>query len=231
MIIFITGTSSGLGFYLANKFLSSKNNIVIGCSRRSSKIKNKRYKHYRLDLENLKNIMGMMNNISKKYKKIDVLINNAGYINSFYPLLLMNEKDILKIAKINLVSVQILTKEVVKLMMQSKHGRIINVGSISSKLLNGGDTIYSSSKLGLIGFTKSLSKEIFSYGITCNCICPTILNTDKKNLISSKIQKEIINLGAIKKTNTNLEIFDLTKYLIKKSSHFITGQIIYLGGH
>ena len=231
MIIFITGTSSGLGLEVAKKFLISKNNFVIGCSRRKSQIKNKRYKHYQIDLEKLPKISSMIDDIEKKFKKIDILINNAGYLKQFSPLLLMDEKEIYKLVKINLVSTQILTKKIIKIMIKNNFGRIINIGSISSKLLNAGDTIYSSSKLGLVGFTKSLSKEIYSYGITCNCICPTLFDTKNKNLINKNIQKDILYSGAIKKLNKYSEIFDLIKYLTKKNSYFITGQSIYLGGH
>ena len=116
----------------------------------------------------------------KKFKKIDILINNAAYLEKFKPLLLVDDKEMLDSVNVNLISLQLITKEILKLMIPRNYGRIINIGSISSKLLDAGDTIYSTSKLGVTGFTKSLSKEIFNYGITCNCICPTIMNTKKK---------------------------------------------------
>ena len=227
-IFLITGTRKGIGFELAKQYLE-KRNIVIGCSRGKSRIKDVNYFHYQLDVSDELQVINMVKEVSKKYGKIDVLINNAGiaYMNH---TITTSYDTVKKIFATNFYGTFLFTREVAKIMIRQKKGRIINITSIAKELNLEGESIYASSKAAIETFTKISAKELAPFGITVNAIGPTPTHTDLiKNIPKDKMDN-LLNMQAIKRFGDFKDIINAIDFFIKDKSNFITGQIIYLGG-
>ena len=191
-IVLISGTSSGIGKYLALKL--SKKYTVIGISRRNVNLKTKNYFHYKLDLNNFDNMQKTVGKIFNKFVKVDILINNAATNISHGNIYFTSKASIEKTIQTNLISTILLTKEVLRVMVVNKSGKIINIASSVVNLLPEGESVYAASKAGLVTFTKIISKELKNFNISCNCISPFILDTPmikkiKKNRINKILKK------------------------------------------
>ena len=227
-VILITGTSKGIGFYLTNHYIK-KNCIVIGCSRAKNNYKNKNYYHYTLNVSDENKVLKMFLEIRNKFKKLDVLINNAG-IASMNHSLLTPMTTVKNILSTNIEGTFLMSREASKIMQNKKFGRIINFSTVAVPLNLEGEAIYASSKSAVVSLTKTLSKELGSFGITVNAIGPTPVKTDLIKKVPLKKIDELIKKQAIKRFGTFDDISNISDFLIKKESNFITGQIIYMGG-
>lgn len=227
-VILITGTSKGLGKYLA-EYYCSKDQIVTGCSRKDSEIKNDNYSHFRLDVTDEKKVKELFLYIRKTYHGLDVLINNAG-IASMNHIMLTPLETVKKILDTNFTGTFLFCREAAKLMRRNHSGRIINFSSVASDLAIEGEAIYASSKSAVVTFTKVLSKELSSFGITVNSIGISPVNTDLiKNVPSGKIDN-LLEMLTLKRLAEFEDISNITDFLIRDESRFITGQNINLGG-
>lgn len=227
-IIVISGTRKGIGKSLAEYYLS-KNYIVAGCSRGESSIENKKYRHFQLDVANEKAVINMVRSIKKEFGKIDILLNNAG-IASMNHFITTSFQSVQNIFATNFFGTFLFSREVSKVMMKQKYGRIVNFTTIASPLKLNGEAIYAASKTAIENFTQIIAKEVATYGITVNAIGPTPIETDLiKTVPKDKIQ-ELLNQQAIKRLGTFDDIKNVIDFFIDEKSSFITGQIIYLGG-
>jgi 3-oxoacyl-[acyl-carrier protein] reductase len=227
-IILITGTRKGIGKYLSEYYLAKKF-FVIGCSRKEAEIKSSNYKHYIVDVSDEAGTKELFNDVRKNFGYPDVLINNAG-IASMNHILLTPLDTVEKIFKTNFFGSFLFCREASKLMKKNKKGRIINLSSVAVSLNLEGEAVYASSKSALETFTKILAKEVSEFGITVNSIELTPVETD----LISNVPKEKIE-GLLKRLTikrfTNFEdITNVTDFLIRDESNYITGQIINLGG-
>ena len=227
-IFFITGTSKGIGKYLAEYYLK-KGNKVIGTSRSKESIKNNNYEHIIADISNEKDILKIFSQIKQNYSKLDVLINNAGIASMNHSMLTPSE-TVSKIINLNVNSTFLCIREGVKLLRKSQSGRIINFTSVAAPLNLEGESIYAASKAAINSLTKTLSKEIADFGITINSIGPNPIETGLIKNISKKKINNLINSQSIKRYGTFEDISNVTDFFISPNSNFITGQIIYLGG-
>lgn len=227
-IIVITGTSRGIGKYLAEYYLD-KLNIVNGCSRSSSTINNKKYNHYSLSVFDEKAVVKMIRDISKKFGKIDILINNAG-IASMNHFLLTPLSTMKKIYDTNVMGTFLFSRECAKVMMNKKWGRIINFATVATPLKLEGELAYASSKSSIVNLTQIIAKELAPYNITCNSVGPTPVYTDLVKNVPEEKMKSLINRQAIKRYGEFADISNVIDFFIKPESDFITAQIIYLGG-
>lgn len=226
--ILITGTSKGIGNFLC-RYYSDTGMNVIGCSRSNLNIKSINYTHYKLDICNEEKVKEMFHDIRIKHGSIDILINNAG-IASMNHIMLTPVKTLEKIFETNFYGMFLMCREAAKLMKKNRSGRIINMSSVAVSLNLEGEAIYASSKSALVTFTKILSKELSEFGITVNSIGLTPVDTDLiKNVPKEKIIKLIDKL-TIKRFTEFSDISNLTDFLIKDESCFITGQNINFGG-
>ena len=227
-IILITGSSKGIGYYLT-KYYIKKNCLVVGCSRAKNNFKNKNYYHYTLDISDENKVVKMFKDIRVKFKKLDVLINNAG-VASMNHSLLTPMTTVKKILNTNIEGTFLMSREASKIMQYNKSGRIVNFSSVAAPLNLEGEAIYAASKSAVVSLTKTLAKELGEFGITVNAIGPTPVKTDLiKNVPKKKID-ELIKKQSIKRYGTFDDICNISDFLIKEESNFITGQIIYMGG-
>jgi len=124
----------------------------------------------------------------------------------------------------------LMSREAVKIMMKKSFGRIINFGSMAVKHEIKGEAIYTASKAAIVSFTSVLAKEVYNYGITCNVISPSAIDTDLIKSLNIKSLDEVLNRNAITDLGKLIDVTNTIDWLIKSESNAITGQNIYLGG-
>ncbi len=227
-IMVITGTRKGIGKYLAEYYLD-KGLTVAGCSRGESSIEHENYHHYELDVSDEKSVISMVRNIKKKFGKIDVLLNNAGAA-SMNHILLTPYKTIKETIETNYFGSFLFLREVSKVMLKKKYGRIINFASIATPLKWEGEAAYAASKAAVENLTKIAAKEVAEYGITVNALGSTPVWTDMINRVPKEKLEGILNQQSIKRIGEMKDVSHLCDFLIDEESNFITGQVVYLGG-
>lgn len=166
--------------------------------------------------------------VQTKVKDLDVdaLINNAGVVvNNLLPI--MDYQSIEALIRINLLAPILLTQEILKNMIYKKSGVIINVSSISGQLGNAGQTVYSATKAGLIGLTKSLAKEYGARGIRTNCVSPGFIESDMTKGLN---YNEIIKNIPMGRFGTPREIAEVVAFLVDEKSKYINGEVISING-
>lgn len=227
-VVVITGTSKGIGKALALYYLN-KDFIVAGCSRSISLIEHSNYRHFELDITDEKNIVSMVRGIKKEFGTIDILINNAG-IASMNHILTTSNESISKLFNTNFLGTFLFTREVAKVMMKQKYGRVINFSTVAKPLRLEGEAVYAASKAAIESFTQTASKELSSFNITVNAIGPTPIQTDLIKAVPKDKIEDLLNKQTIKRFGTFDDIINVCNFFIDDKSSFITGQIIYLGG-
>jgi len=228
-VMIITGTRKGIGKNLA-EYYTQNGFIVIGCSRGNIDFELNNYEHYCLDVSDESLVKKMFKDIRNIFGRIDVLINNAGVNYALAPILLVPFESALKTVKINFLGTFIFTREAVKIMKANSFGRIINFGSMALKHEVKGEAIYTASKAAIVSFTRVVAKEVYSYGITCNVISPSAVDTDLMKNVNSDALKVVLSRNAIADVGNFEDINNIIDLLIKPESYAITGQTVFLGG-
>ena len=165
----------------------------------------------------------------EKYKKIDCLVNNAG-ITADNLLLRMSEADWNNVIQTNLNSVFFMTKAVSRSMIKNKSGKIINITSVVGIKGNPGQANYAAAKAGIIGFTKTIAKELGSRGITCNAIAPGYIKTELIDSVQKDYIDNIIANIPLQRLGFKEEIANIVSFLISDKSNYITGQVLSVDG-
>lgn len=227
-VILITGTRKGIGKYLAEYFLSLGHKVA-GCSRNVSEIAHANYIHKCLDVSDEKMVIDFVREVKTFYGRIDVLINNAG-IAAMNHMLTIPTKTVNAIFQTNFMGAFLFSREVAKIMVRQKHGRIINFSTVAVPLSLNGEMAYAASKAAVVKMTEIAAKELAPYGITVNAVGPTPVLTDLiKNIPEDKI-KNLLGMQALKRFGTVEDVRNVIEFYINDKSNFITGQTIYLGG-
>ena len=182
-----------------------------------------------VDVSDSKQVAVLIDNTLQKYGCIDILVNNAG-ITSDTLLLRMSELDWDRVIDINLKGVFLCTKAVLKPMMKARKGRIINVSSVVGLIGNPGQANYAASKSGIIGFTKSVAREVASRQITVNVVAPGYIKTDMTNVLSDKVVEEACKSIPQSRLGEPKDIANLILFLTSEQSSYITGQVINVDG-
>ncbi len=182
-----------------------------------------------LDVTDKNAIDSLVESVSESAGKIDILVNNAGITRDG---LLMNMEDdqFEDVLTTNLRSVFWMSRAVSRLMVRKRYGRIVNVGSISGVMGNAGQTNYAASKAGLIGFSKSVAKELAKRNITCNVVAPGFIETDMTASLPEKVvdgAKQIIPMARFGKTE---EVAAVIAFLASEPASYVTGQVVVIDG-
>jgi len=167
--------------------------------------------------------------IISEFGKIDVLVNNAGITRDML-LMRMKEEDFKQVIDTNLIGTFNVTKNVIQYMMKARFGKIINISSVVGISGNAGQTNYSASKAGIIGFTKSLAKEVASRNILVNAVAPGFIETNMTNVLKDEIKEEIAKSIPLKRMGKAQDVANVVKFLASEDSSYITGQVINVDG-
>ena len=167
--------------------------------------------------------------ISEEVGSIDILVNNAG-ITKDNLLMRMTEEDWDQVLDVNLKSVFLTTKAAIKGMMKKRYGKIINISSVVGVMGNAGQGNYSASKAGIIGFTKSMAKELSSRGIRVNAIAPGFIKTEMTDKLADNIKEMMLSTIPLGYFAEPKDVSNLVNFLASEKSDYITGQVIQIDG-
>ena len=236
--VFVTGASRGIGKEVALKFAENGYNVVINyvssktnVEELKSEFESKGVKALvmQADVTDKEAIDNLVKKAIEEFGSIEVLVNNAG-ITRDNLLMRMSEEEFDKVIEINLKGTYIVTKAVTKYMMKKRKGSIINLSSVVGVAGNAGQCNYSASKAGIIGFTKSIAKELASRNIRSNAVAPGFIETDMTAVLSDEIKENIHNQIPLKRMGTAKEVANLIYFLGSDESSYITGQVINVDG-
>jgi len=234
----ITGASRGIGKAIARKF--SQEGALIAITNITEdedflntideiKAHGAVIKGYVSNASSFEDSQRVVNEIIQDFGKIDILVNNAG-ITKDTLLMRMTEDQWDAVISVNLKSVFNLTKAVIQTMLRQKNGSIINMSSVVGISGNAGQSNYSASKAGIIGFTKSVAKELGSRNIRCNAIAPGFILTEMTEKLPPDIKSEWINRIPLKRGGTPEDVANTALYLASDLSSFVSGQTIHVCG-
>lgn len=175
------------------------------------------------DVSNFEDCKKLVEEAINRMNHIDVLVNNAGITKDML-LMRMKPEDFNEVINVNLIGTFNMTKNVINYMMKERKGRIINVSSVVGISGNAGQTNYAASKAGIIGFTKSLAKEVASRNILVNAIAPGFIQTDMTNILKENVKDEIAKTIPLKRMGTAKDVANVVKFLVSEDSSYITGK-------
>jgi 3-oxoacyl-[acyl-carrier protein] reductase len=235
--VLITGGSRGIGKAVAIKFAEKGNQIIINYVSEKTdteKLKNELLEAgakdvllIKADVSNSEDVKNMVKESIEKFEKIDILVNNAG-ITKDNLLMRMSEEEFDKVIQINLKGTYLVTKEVTKYMMKKRS--IVNLASVVGVAGNAGQCNYAASKAGIIGFTKSIAKELASRNIRANAVAPGFIETDMTNVLKEEIKENINSQIPLRRMGSAKEVAELVYFLGEDASSYITGQVINVDG-
>jgi 3-oxoacyl-[acyl-carrier protein] reductase len=240
-VAIITGAARGIGEGIALKFGEHGAHVAFtyvsdSSAEKASALEEKlkgfgvKAKSYKSDAGDFFQCEAFVNEVLKEFGTIDICVNNAG-ISKDNLLLRMSPEQWNDVIQVNLNSVFYMTKQVIKPMMKARNGVIINMSSIIGEMGNAGQSSYAASKAGIIGFTKSVAKELGSRNIRCNAIAPGFVETDMTNYLkegeASDKYKAGIPLGRFASTE---DIANVALFLASEMGSYITGQTISVCG-
>lgn len=232
---FITGGSRGIGAAIVRKLAEQGANIAFTFQSNTTAANEviesiakfgKKYKAYQCDSTDQKKVTETMSLFFDEFKDIDILVNNAGIIKDNL-IAAMPFEDWNKVLETNLSSAFLYTQAVSKSMVANRKGCLINISSIVGITGNAGQVNYAASKAGLIGFTKTIAKELGARNIRCNAIAPGIIQTDMTANLENNINNKSIPLRRI---GTSEDVANLVLFLASDASKYITGQVINVCG-
>ena len=236
--VFVTGASRGIGKEVALKYAENGYDVIINyvSDKTDVKLLENEFKEkgvdsliIKADVSKQEEVQELVDKAIEKFGKIDVLVNNAG-ITKDNLLMRMSEEEFDKVIEINLKGTYLVTKAVTKYMMKKRSGSIINLSSVVGVAGNAGQCNYSASKAGIIGFTKSIAKELASRNIRANAVAPGFIETDMTAVLSDSVKESIHNQIPLKRMGSSKEVAELIYFLGSEKSSYITGQVINIDG-
>ena len=233
-----TGGSGGLGGAISESLARQGATVYIGYNssqERAESLKQKIQNHdrkaqiFKLDVTDEENIKESFKNIYNTEGSIDILVNCAG-ITIDKLLLQVRNEDIEKQLSINLKGTILCSREILKYMLKKRWGRIINISSVIGEMGNTGQSIYAATKSGIIGFSKSLAKEVGSRNITVNVVTPGLVNTPMIKHLPATLLEEVVKNTPIQRLVTAEEVGATVTFLASEEAGGITGSIIRVNG-
>lgn len=234
----VTGASRGIGKAIAIKLGKLGASIVLNYRSNNDVLKStiKELEELNIniiavqaDISDYKECEKMMKIAVDNFNTIDILVNNAG-VTADNLILRMKEEEFDKVIETNLKGTFNCVKHCSPIMIKKRYGKIINISSVVGITGNVGQCNYAAAKAGVIGFTKSLAKELASRSINVNAIAPGFIETDMTNTLSDKAKDKIIGNIPLKRIGKVQEIAELVGFLASDSASYITGQVINIDG-
>ena len=237
-VAFITGATRGIGKAIALELANEGYNIALNYRTENEALESLKKEISEIgvecypvqgDVSKAEDAERMTKEIIEHFEQIDVLVNNAG-ITKDNLILRMKEEEFTDVINVNLVGTFNITKNVIKYMTKKRYGKIINLSSVVGISGNAGQSNYAASKAGIIGFTKSIAKELASRNITANAVAPGFIQTDMTNVLKDEVKEAIEGTIPLKRLGTAEDVAKVVKFLASDESSYITGQVINVDG-
>ena len=233
-VTFITGSTRGIGLAIAKAFAQAGANIVLNGRSAISAELIAEIEAFGVkcigvsgDISDFEEAGRMIQETQEKLGPITILINNAGITNDKL-MLRMKPEEFDQVLKINLVGTFNMTQQVLKKMLKQREGAIINLSSVSGLIGNVGQANYAASKAGVVGFTKSVAREVAPRGITCNAIAPGFIQTNMTDVLSDKVKEQVTQNIPLQRFGQVEDVAQTAIFLAKNP--YITGQVINVDG-
>jgi 3-oxoacyl-[acyl-carrier protein] reductase len=228
-VALVTGARTGIGRAMALHLLDLGYDVV-GCSRKplEEPIEGA-YTHELCDVSDERSVVSLVRGIGRTYKRLDVVVNNAG-VASMNHFLLTPTATLDRLLSTNVRGAFIVAREGAKLMRRRRYGRIVNLSTVAVPLRLAGEAAYAASKSAVEELTRVLGHELGPFGITCNAIGPTPIQTDLIAGVPPSAIQKIVDRCAIPRLGEFRDVLNVLDFLISPRSDYVTGQVIYLGG-
>ncbi len=230
----ITGATGGIGGAIARRLHAQGATVAISGTR-EEKLQElaselgERVHVLVCDLSDREAVKQLAKDAEAQLETLDILVNNAGATKDNL-MMLLKDDDWDRIIEINLTSAFVLSRAVIRGMMKRRHGRIINMSSVSGVFGNPGQANYSASKAGMIAMTKSVAREVASRGVTANAIAPGFISTAMTDVLNDEASKQIMQLIPMQKMGTVDDIAAGALYLASDEAAYVTGQTLHING-
>lgn len=236
-VAIITGGAKGIGKAIALKLASLNKALAIWdiidegeeTAKEISSVHKVNAMFYKVDISNYNEVMETVKKVLDDFKKIDIIVNNAGITRDGL-LLRMKLEDWQSVLNVNLTGCFNCTKAVLKTMITQKWGRIINIASVVGITGNFGQANYAASKAGIIGFTKSVAKEVAKRNITVNAIAPGFIETDMTLSLPDEVKEAYQSRIPIPRMGSPIDVANIVAFLSSEDASYITGQVINVDG-
>ncbi|MDG2393228.1 MAG: 3-oxoacyl-ACP reductase FabG [Thalassotalea sp.] len=233
-VALVTGASRGIGKAIAEQLVSQGATVIGTATSQNGADNISAYlgtngKGFELNVTNNDSIAALFDAIKSDFGGVDILVNNAG-ITRDNLMMRMKDDEWDDIIDTNLTSLFKITKAVMRPMMKKRHGRIINIGSVVGSMGNAGQVNYATAKAGLLGFTKSLAKEVASRGITVNAIAPGFIDTDMTKELTDEQKEGIFSQVPANRLGQPEEIASTVGFLASAAAGYINGETIHVNG-
>jgi 3-oxoacyl-[acyl-carrier protein] reductase len=236
-ISIVTGASQGIGEAIALNLAQNGAEVILvdiqkqkldEVAQKIQDIKGKAYAH-EADVSDMAQVMDLTEALIQNHGAVHHLVNNAG-ITRDNLLMRMKEEEWDSVLAVNLKGVFNFSKALIRHMIRNRYGRIVNISSVVGLIGNPGQTNYSASKAGVLGFTKSLAREVASRGITVNAVAPGFIETAMTESLPEEVQKQFLDVIPMGRFGTPLEVAQAVRFLISNEASYITGQVINING-
>ena len=230
----VTGATGGIGWAIAEALHAQGANVAVSGTRaeRLEELKAKlgsRVEILPCDLRDRAAVAKLADEAEKAVGQVDILVNNAGITHDNL-FMRMKDEEWDDVIAVNLSSVFVLTRGILRGMMRRRYGRIVNIASISGVFGNPGQGNYAASKAGLVGMTKSVAREVASRGITANCIAPGFITTPMTDALTPKQTEAIAAAIPVAKFGRPEDIAAAVVFLASEEARYITGETVHVNG-
>ena len=238
-VVVVTGGSKGIGRSVCLRFAEEKARIVIVHYDTDDVAANETLnalaergveaESHKVDVSSFESVDVLFSDIFSRFEKIDVLVNNAGITRDTL-LMRMNEEDWDAVISINLKSVFNCTRAVIRSMIKQRSGSICNISSVVGQIGNAGQANYAASKAGIMGFTKTVAREVAARGITVNGVAPGFIDTEMTAVLSDKAKEAFMRQIPLGKIGKPEDVAEAVYWLCSDATNYITGQILHVNG-
>lgn len=226
--ILITGATRGIGQSLAEHYLA-RGATVIGCGRGKASIDHERYLHFALDVSDEDAVNDLFAGLRDRFGSVDAIINNAG-VASMNLVALTPARVARQIMETNFLGTFLFTHAGIRLLRRSPAPRIVNVTTVAVPLGLEGEAVYAASKSAVETFTRITAREVGAYGITCNAIGPSPIQTALTRNVPAEKLERLVQRQAVPRWAEPGDVANVVDFFLSPCSGMVTGQVVYLGG-